>query len=66
VNSTRIYAGGGGGEFAAYDLSGRLVWTIARGDLRPDHQEGFYFPAAFDSDRIYLAGNYEVYAFKKY
>jgi outer membrane protein assembly factor BamB len=66
VSSDRIYSGAGGGQFAVYDLGGKLVWTIDLGDLRSDRQEGFYFPAAIDADRIYLPGNFEVYSFKKY
>lgn len=65
VDATHIYSGAGAGQFAVYDMSGKLLWTINRGDLRPDGLEGFYFPPAIDSTRIYLPGSFEVYAFKK-
>jgi outer membrane protein assembly factor BamB len=66
VSADRIYSGAGGGQFAVYDLNGNLIWTIDRGALRSDRQEGFYFPPAIDTDRICLPGNFEVYSFKKY
>ena len=66
VGADRIYSGAGAGQFAAYDLSGKLLWTINRGDLRADHQEGIVYPAAIDADRVYVPGALEVYAFRKY
>jgi outer membrane protein assembly factor BamB len=65
ADDRQIYAGAAGGQFAVYDLTGRLVWTIARGDLRADHLEGFFFPPAIDDDLIYLPGSLEMYAFRK-
>lgn len=66
VGVDRIYSGAAGGQFAAYDLSGKLIWTINRGDLRSDNQEGIFYPAAIDNGRIYVPGTPEVYAFKRY
>jgi outer membrane protein assembly factor BamB len=66
VGTDRIYSGAAAGQFAAYDLSGKLIWTINRGDLRSDQQEGIFYPAAIDGDRIYVPGTPEVYAFKRY
>jgi outer membrane protein assembly factor BamB len=65
VGGDRVYSGAAGGQFVVYDLDGRLVWQIDLGDLRADRHEGFFFPPAIDSDRIYLPGNFGVYAFKK-
>jgi len=66
ASADRIYSGAAAGQFAAYDPSGKLVWTINLGDLRSDRQEGIVYPPAIDGDRIYVPGGREVYAFKKY
>jgi len=66
ADSGRIYAGAAGGQFAAYDVFGHLVWSVQIGDLRRDHLEGLAFPPAIDSGQIYLPGAREVYAFRKF
>lgn len=65
ADGERLYAGAAGGQFGAFDLNGKLIWSVQRFDLRSDGQEDLSFAPAIDSTQLYLTGKHEIYAFKK-
>jgi outer membrane protein assembly factor BamB len=66
ADTQRVYATYLGGQVGVFGLTdGKVLWWIDRYDLRPtDGLEGILFGPRVDGNRLYLGGQFEVYAMR--